>query len=114
MPLERRADQNCASGAGPPGGALHEPVSRPGFAIMKSHDSLQLHPIQKRALHAATLLLWISGALWLALAEGHDARPRWMKIHGAAAMGFLMVFGTLLLRHVPIGWKKKRERLSGG
>jgi len=36
-----------------------------------------------------------------------------MKIHGAAAMAFLMVFGTLLFHHVPAGWEQQRQRPSG-
>jgi hypothetical protein len=73
-----------------------------------------LGPLQKRTLYLTITLLWLSGAIWLRLPAGHASGPLWMKIHGAAAMAFLIVFGTLLHDHVPTGWQQKRERRSGG
>jgi len=77
------------------------------------HSKLLLEPLQKRALYLATTLLWLSGAIWLYLLETDPARPLWMRLHGAAAMVFLMVFGTLLMQHVPAGWRQGEQRLSG-
>ena len=74
---------------------------------------LLLEPWQKQALYFVTGLLWLSGAFWLYLTVEDPSRPLWLKIHGAAAMAFLVVFGTLLIQHVPGGWKQNRERSSG-
>ena len=71
---------------------------------------------QKKMLYAASFLLWMSGALWLFeryVSDNALPLPLWMKIHGAAAMLFLMVFGALLIHHVPVGWRHKRQRPSG-
>lgn len=86
---------------------------------------LALGPWQRWTLIIVTGLLWVSGAAWLYLKffaqvpgdlgpGANPAQPLWMRIHGAAAMGFLMAFGALLLRHVPMGWKDGRERRIGG
>jgi Prokaryotic cytochrome b561 len=76
---------------------------------IKSTRSVLLGTWHKRTLYTATALLWLTGVLWL----WQPLVPLWMKIHGAAAMGFLMVFGALLLRHVPLGWQQERQRPSG-
>jgi EamA domain-containing membrane protein RarD len=76
------------------------------------HSKLLLSPLQKRSLYGTTGLLWLSGAVWLYLDEINPLKL-WMKLHGAAAMIFLMVFGSLLFHHVPNGWKQDRQRPSG-
>ena len=38
----------------------------------------------------------------------------WLRLHGAAALGFLVVFGTLLPVHVRRAWNARRHRTSGG
>ncbi len=61
-------------------------------------------------LYAATGLLWLSGLI-------AKARPSWgplsMKIHGAAAMGFTLVLGSLISVHIRRGWVLRRNRFSG-
>jgi MFS family permease len=73
---------------------------------------------QKRALYAVSALLWLSGAWWLYLSLlGRQAEdptaPLLLEVHGAAAMGFLLVLGALLTDHLPRGWRQERERASG-
>jgi hypothetical protein len=70
---------------------------------------LLLEPIQKRMLYLTTGLLWLTGTWWLL-----RPAPLWLKIHGAAAMAFLIIFGTLLIQHVPAGWRQGDQRPSGG
>lgn len=36
-----------------------------------------------------------------------------MRLHGAATLGFLIVFGALLPEHVLYGWRHRLNRLSG-
>ena len=90
---------------------------------MKRSEAL-LPPMQKRLLYGATALLWLSGALWLYYKyfgqvqgdyglQASPAQPILLEIHGAAAMAFLMLFGSLLIQHVPVGWKQNRQRPSG-
>ena len=67
----------------------------------------------KQALYLCATVLWISGAVWISLSESNPARPLWMRLHGAAAMIFLVIFGTLLTQHVPAGWQQKSQRPSG-
>lgn len=80
--------------------------------------------LQKKILHTVVVVLWISGAAWFylqtiapsAMDEGFQtssSQPLWLKLHGAAAMVFLVVFGTLLVGHMPMGWRTKHQRLSG-
>jgi hypothetical protein len=72
-----------------------------------------LAPLHKQLLYVVIALLWLSGAVWIYLYETSPSRPLWMKIHGAAAMVFLILFGTLLMQHVPEGWRQDRQRSSG-
>ncbi len=80
-------------------------------------------PFHKRMLYITAGLLWISGILWLYLryvARSHDElgltthplQTLSLKIHGAAAVGFLIVFGALLY-HISPGWRQKYQRPSG-
>ena len=70
----------------------------------------RLHPAQRALVYAALLALVVTGCLW----EADVARALLMKIHGAAAMVTLVLFGVLLARHVPTGWSAARaNRLSG-
>lgn len=94
------------------------------LADMKGSKA-RLAPRQKRSLYIVSGILWFSGAIWLYLRyfgqlsgeygpESNPAQPLWLKVHGAAAMAFLIVFGTLLGHHVPLGWRQKSQRPSGG
>ena len=82
-----------------------------------------LKPLHKRMLYAVILLLWISGVVWLYLRyfvqiqgeygpEAHPAQAMLLKLHGAVAMIFLIVFGSILY-HIRPGWKTKSQRPSG-
>ena len=85
--------------------------------------STRLPPWQKRTLYGVSGLLWVSGACWLYTSyfgqgaggdEGPNfAGPLLLKIHGAAAMAFLLAFGTLLPDHLPNGWQQEPQRPSG-
>jgi hypothetical protein len=83
-----------------------------------------LGPLQKRSLYAVTAALCLSGAVWIWLRyfgavqgtfgpEPSPLQPVFLKLHGAAAMTFLVVLGALLPQHVALGWRTKRQRPSG-
>ena len=70
----------------------------------------RLHPAQRALVYVALAALVATGLLW----EADVARALLMKIHGAAAMVTLVLFGVLIARHVPTGWSAARaNRLSG-
>lgn len=65
--------------------------------------------------------LVVSGAGWLVChywlrtpgPAPHPLEVWWLRLHGAAMIGFLVVFGTLLPRHVKLGWRQGLNRGSG-
>lgn len=67
------------------------------------------HPVVRALIYAVTLALVATGLLWQLDLE----RALLMKIHGAAAMASMVLFGALLARHVPCGWKQRANRSSG-
>ena len=82
-----------------------------------------LRPHHKEILYGISALLWLSGAVWLYFryyppmqgefgVQSHPAQTLCLKLHGAAAMGFLVILG-MALYHIPPGWRKKRQRPSG-
>ena len=86
-------------------------------------NSVKLTLRHKVWLHATTALLYLTGAVWTwshylrAGAEefgGRSAVEPWMmKLHGAAAMGILVILGTLLPNHVRFAWHARRNRPNG-
>ncbi len=69
-------------------------------------------------------LLFLSGVGWLIahyfLAKPdafgnsfHPSEPWWLRLHGAAAMGFLLVLGSLFPRHLVPAWRVRRNFRSG-
>lgn len=78
----------------------------------------------RRSFYAIFGLLFVTGAVWLALdrwglretefgVEAHPAQPWILRLHGAAAMAGLVVLGVLLPLHVRRGWKADRNRTNG-
>ncbi|MDE2026913.1 MAG: hypothetical protein KGJ11_00050 [Candidatus Omnitrophica bacterium] len=78
-------------------------------------------PFKKKMLYLASVTLWVTGAIWLYLQYcvkttdeigSHPKQTLLLQIHGAAAMGFLIVLGAVLF-HVKPGWRQKHQRSSG-
>ena len=86
-------------------------------------NSVKLSRRHKSWLYASTLLLYGTGAVWAWLHYlrasanefgAHSAAEPWlMKLHGAGAMVFLVVLGTLLPSHVRFAWHARRNRPNG-
>ena len=71
------------------------------------------------AILLATGVLWLVARTWLKGegAFGETASPLApfaMEVHGAAAMVFLVLLGTLLPGHVRQAWHARRSRWTGG
>jgi len=99
--------------------------------VSKSHqraiellaERTALGPWHRRWLYAALAFAWVTGALWVfahfALTAGVDGEPRhpleaWaLKLHGAAAFGFLVALGSMFAQHIPRAWYLKRNVASG-
>jgi uncharacterized membrane protein len=75
-------------------------------------------------LYLTSALLLISGAGWLVgryllRASGvlgdvpHPSEVWWLRLHGAAVIVFLAVFGALLPGHVVQNWRRRVNRYSG-
>jgi len=84
----------------------------------------RLGSAHRRLIYAMVMVLFVTGATWAGLhylggAVGLDMRQALavnaflMKIHGGAAMMALVLLGTLLPRHVRIGWKLSHNGRSG-
>jgi heme A synthase len=82
-----------------------------------------LGPIQKNIFYGISVLLWLTGVVWLYYRYGveaqgepgfqnHPTSSLVLQIHGAAAIGFCIILGSSLY-HIRPGWKKKIQRFSG-
>jgi peptidoglycan/LPS O-acetylase OafA/YrhL len=67
------------------------------------------HPVMRALIYAVLFALLATGLVWKLDVE----RALLMKIHGAAAMASMLLFGALLAQHVPRGWKARANRNSG-
>ncbi|HUO57810.1 MAG TPA: hypothetical protein VMV05_06500 [bacterium] len=80
-------------------------------------EKIRLSPGHCQTLYAVTGLVWLSGALWLLVeklsGQGESSwSPLLLKIHGAAAIGFSILLGTMLV-HIRRGLALKRNLRSG-
>jgi hypothetical protein len=77
----------------------------------------------ERWIYAVAVLLLASGIGWLVDhyffagsgdVESHGAfEPWWLRLHGAAAMAGLIVFGSLFPGHIARAWRSRLNRRSG-
>jgi hypothetical protein len=96
---------------------MHEPLHhRPRKAVRPGSR-------QRQIMYAGTLLLLMSGLLWLLAhyalplpedAARHPAEPWAMRIHGAATLFGVAMLGSIWTTHVMPAWQRGSHRLSGG
>jgi hypothetical protein len=98
---------------------------RPGALPGPVRGPIRL-PLRRRlGVYVVAAGLWASGALWLVFhhfvrGKGEfgptisPLEPWWLRLHGAAAFGFLWIFGLLWGVHMVNGWTAGRRRWSGG
>lgn len=83
-----------------------------------------LSRLHRRSVYAAFFVLLGSGLIWTVLRGGlgfegiggSSLRPLAtisLQVHGAAAMGALLLLGSLANRHVLQGWCSRRNRATG-
>jgi hypothetical protein len=83
-------------------------------------EAIRLGPWHRRTVYAATGALVVSGILWLVLhywmmAPGefgetsHPLEPWMLRLHGAAAMAGLILYGSLLPIHIKRAWTIRRN-----
>ena len=87
-------------------------------------DSIRLGPWHQGAVYGATAALAVSGIIWLVLhyflavpgeygPQIHPLEPWMLRLHGAAAMAGLIIYGSLLPVHVRRAWSLRRNIVLG-
>lgn len=87
-------------------------------------DTIRLGFWHQTTVYGATVLLVVSGAIWLLLhffmvsqgefGDAHHPLETWMlKLHGAAAMAGLIIYGSLLPIHIRRAWVIRRNIFLG-
>jgi hypothetical protein len=90
----------------------------------KRPDTIRLGPWHQGAVYGATAVLVVSGVVWLVAhyflsvpgeygPQLHPLEPWMLKVHGAAAMAGLIVYGSLLPVHVRRAWSIRRNIVLG-
>lgn len=80
-------------------------------------EKIRLDKDHRWVLYAVTALVWFSGLFWLGVEKwigqgGSDWAPLFLKTHGAAAMVFSIILGSLLV-HVRKGLALDRNKFFG-
>jgi hypothetical protein len=92
--------------------------------MARSPETIRLGYWHQFAVYSATAVLSVSGLLWLLYhyflatpgdfgPQMHPLEPWWLRVHGAAAMAGLVVYGSLLPIHVRRAWSLGRNLLLG-
>jgi len=94
--------------------------SAPRFAHHLRESAFRLTPRRRWMVYGAFAVLLLTGLVWLAVhftddgSEGGMAALAWsMKLHGAAAMASLTLFGMLWGPHIRNAWVRRRNRAAG-
>lgn len=82
----------------------------------------RLSRLHEWMVYGSFVLLWLSGLFWVLVHYGvsvadelpNPAEALWLKCHGAAAMIFLWVLGSLGPVHIRRAWRAGKHRFSGG
>lgn len=94
------------------------------MAVTRRADAVRLGPWHEWAVYVVTGALVVTGILWLVLhyffaSAGefggvmHPLEPWVLRLHGAAAMAGLVVYGSLLPVHIQRAWSVRRNIVLG-
>jgi hypothetical protein len=86
--------------------------------------SIRLGALHKALVYGVTVTLAVTGLLWLVPhfffaskgawgAARHPVEPWALRLHGAAAMAFLVALGSMLPVHVRRAWQVRRNVRTG-
>ena len=89
-----------------------------------SNFSIRLGWLQKWAVYIVSLVLLLTGILWLwfhyfVVIEGeygpqvHPLENTFLVIHGTTGLLFLVLYGSMLPVHVLQAWRLRKNRISG-
>ena len=92
--------------------------------VARRADSIRLGSWHQGAVYGATAALAVSGIIWLVLhyflavpgeygPQTHPLEPWMLRLHGAAAMAGLVIYGSLLPVHVRRAWSIRRNIALG-
>jgi cation transport ATPase len=87
-------------------------------------SGIKLSSHHEKWLWAVTATAFLSGLLWLVFhyfmaAPGEYGEMRnpleswWLRLHGAAAMAFLVVLGSIVPIHIRRAWQLRKNRVTG-
>ncbi len=73
---------------------------------------------QKIAVFATTAVVGVTGLVWFILHDMIDGEPGdvtrvLLMLHGISSYAILVVIGSLLPRHVRLGWVRRRNLVTG-
>ena len=84
---------------------------------------LQLSRRHRRTLYAVSIALFLSGVVWAVIhrldeaGRAGEGLRQWktglLQFHGLAAVGFVLLLGTLLPGHIRRAWHAKKNRGNG-
>lgn len=82
---------------------------------------MRLTSIQRLFCYFTSIVLFSSGLIWLIFNVFQNYNPDYrffsiwsLKFHGAAAYGFLVVFGMIISTHISFNWQVKKNRRKSG
>ena len=92
--------------------------------MSRRYKSLRLTPNLRYLFYGSAIALFVSGVVWLLLhyifinqgefgPQTNPFEPWVLRLHGAASMVFLVVFGYILSFHALKAWKADTNRQTG-
>lgn len=92
--------------------------------LTRSVSRARMAPALRFTLYGVCGLLWLTGALWLMAhflfplrnefgTLPNPAEPGLMRLHGVLAVVGVFLLGWIAAEHVPAGWTRALNRLSG-
>ncbi|HEY0267720.1 MAG TPA: hypothetical protein VGC12_00645 [Methyloradius sp.] len=96
----------------------HPKISAARVKKTASRTGITLADWHLKAVYIGCLWVSISGLLWflshdILNAEPNDFQHWTLILHGAGSFIATMIFGSIAVQHLILGWKMQRNRISG-